>query len=127
MITMIIASLLGCAKHPGVLGAFDDPDRRGGFGQFAGPEFESSNSPCIDGILTNLDMVCKSISVQIAEPNMVVIGCDTPTVTTGWTGHYYMAYLNNSLVADTDAATEYMFCHDATAAVIAMPKAMERD
>ena len=58
MIAMIIASLIGCAKHPGVLGAFEDTDHRGGYGQFAGPEFESSDSPCVDGILTNLDMVC---------------------------------------------------------------------
>tara|TARA_E500000305_G_C4021115_1_gene238788 strand:+ start:1051 stop:1422 length:372 start_codon:yes stop_codon:yes gene_type:complete len=123
---MMIASLLGCAKHPGVFGTLDS-DLRGGYGQFAGPEFESSNSPCIDGILANLDMVCKNISVQIAEPHMVVIGCDTPAKVTDWSGHYYMAYLNNSLTPEAAAATSYMFCHDGTAAVIAMPKAMERE
>ena len=126
MIIMMIASLLGCAKHPGVLGAFDD-EQRGGYAQFAGTEFETSNSPCIDGILTNLDMVCLNISMQITEPDMVVIGCDSPAKVTDWSGHYYMVYLNNSLTRDTAAATEYMFCHDATAAVIAMPKAMERE
>ena len=125
MIIMMFASLIGCAKHPGVLSVFEDTDRRGGYGQFAGPEFESSNSPCVDGVLTNLDMVCKNMSVQITEPHTVIIGCDTPAKVTSWTGHYYMVYLNNSL--PDDAETEYMFCADANAAVLAMPKAMDRE
>ena len=63
-------SLIGCAKHsiPAVPNMYD-------FSEYPGTGFESTNSPCIDGLMVNLGDSCATLIELQGEGVMTAVQC----------------------------------------------------
>ena len=67
---IFLISMIGCVKKPVV-----DSHGVPGLYQFAGANFSSTNSPCLDGVITAIDNSC-AVPMNIEEaPPYVMVQC----------------------------------------------------
>ena len=82
-----ILGLSACAKHGPASGAYT----RGLLG-FAGENFSSTNSPCLDGVLTGMDHACAvPITVEESRTYVMMQCIQTRPGAPGWNKYIVMS------------------------------------
>ena len=87
-LTLLAFLISGCSTHM----------------KIAGKNFSNTTSPCMDGVLTNIDYSgCKGINIsQVPGENAYRVKCAEPTATTAWTTFtfYFVAHDSDFYRAD---------------------------
>ena len=99
---------IGCAKHV---------PATAGLSGYAGANFITTNSPCIDGILTALDYSCTTMLSVEQTAGFVVMQCtETKPNTPDWEKYNIIAVTNPKIPEPPEDQAE-MICVDAHARV----------
>ena len=67
---LVLSALVGCIKHP-----VEYPAGIAGMHQFAGANFSSTNSPCMDGVIVALDHACNIPMEMEQNSEYIMLQC----------------------------------------------------
>ena len=101
-----IFAMVGCAKHV--------PSNAGLY-QFAGENFSSTNSPCLDGVLVAIDNSCAAPLSYEENPPYVMIQCEMVRAGASPWNKYNIIALIDPMVSDPINST--IICMDPYARV----------
>ena len=102
---LFVMMMLGCAKHP-----IDQQSNSAGLYGFAGENFSSTNSPCLDGIIAAIDHSC-AVPMEIEEGYpYVTIQCTRVVEGAPPWNQYNVVAITNPEMEDPAEAT--MLCVD---------------
>jgi len=106
---LFVLMMSACAKYGAV-----EPTSGGLYG-FAGENFSSTNSPCLDGVITTIDHSC-AVPMQIEEGSpYIIIQCERVREGSIPWNKYNIIALTNAEIEDPEEAT--MICVDPYARV----------
>ena len=112
---LFLSLLAGCAKHP-----VETVSGIAGIHQFAGANFSSTSSPCVDGIIVAIDHAC-SVPMEIEQnPEYIMLQCQQ--VRQGappWNQYNIVAIINPMM---PDPPEMEIMCMDPYARVFLQPR-----
>jgi hypothetical protein len=103
--TIFILMMTGCAKHGSVESA-----NFGGLSGYAGQNFSSTNSPCLDGVIAAVDHSC-AVPMEIEEEYpYITIQCQKVREGASPWNKYNIIAITNAAIEDPQKAA--MMCVD---------------
>ena len=112
---LFVLAMAGCLKHQTV----ESTGTPGLYG-FAGQNFVSTNSPCLDGVIIAIDHSC-AVPMQIEEGYpYIVIQCEKVREGSNPWNKYNIVAITNPEIEDPQEAT--MMCVDPYARVYIQPR-----
>ena len=107
---LFVMMMLGCAKHP-----VDQQSNSAGLYGFAGENFSSTNSPCLDGVIAAIDHSC-AVPMDIEEGYpYIIIQCEKVREGANPWNKYNIIAITDAEIEDPQEAT--MMCVDPHARV----------
>jgi len=107
-------AMMGCAKHA------DHQDPAGSLYKFAGKNFTTTNSPCLDGVIVSIDYACAvPMSIEGGYPYVNIQCTQSRANTPPWDKYLIIAVTNPQI---EEPPNTILLCADSYARVYAQKR-----